>query len=269
MNISELFSPSMIQIGSDAKNKDALLHELAALAQKNETLKKYNVDELYQAFLQREKISTTGFGNGVAIPHCTIDGIDEFVLGILIDPKGVAFDAMDSKKVHVLILIIAPQTRRTEHIKVLSAVSRILNNKSTVKQLTNLSSPEEVYALLTQALTPSSITPIQTAHTQLQVAIQDRDQFNDIIQLFSEQDNCSVSVIETHDARDYLSTMPLFASFWNSQQKGFQRIIIAVLPKGHANDVIRRINLLQESDQKEGLLVTLMDLTYAGGSLTL
>jgi len=61
-------------------------------------LTKYKPEELFNKLAEREELLSTGIGNGIALPHCTLDDLDDFVIGILVVPSGVSFKAIDKKK---------------------------------------------------------------------------------------------------------------------------------------------------------------------------
>ena len=99
-----------IQTGFDKKDKASVLKAIAALAKKNPVLSTLSEDDIFKALKEREEIGSTGFGNEIAIPHCSLEGIDEFVVGMVTAPKGVQFNAIDKKKVKVFFFIITGNT---------------------------------------------------------------------------------------------------------------------------------------------------------------
>ena len=129
MSLLESLYPECIQIGSKAVDKDGVLWEIAGLAKNNPALAAYSEGELYDALEEREKIGSTGFGEGVAIPHCSLDRLSEFVVGVLIIPGGVEFKSLDGKKTAVFFFIIGPRRERNRHIQLLSSISKLLQQK--------------------------------------------------------------------------------------------------------------------------------------------
>jgi hypothetical protein len=78
----------------------------------------------------------------------------------------------------------------------------------------------------------------------------------------------SISVLETNAAGYYLHRLPLFAAYWSESQKGFCRLILAVVDRDLCNDVIRRIQtLVEDIDKSPGVLVSVQELFYSSGSL--
>jgi len=102
-------------------------------------------DDIYHAILEREKLLSTGFGLGLAIPHAKLSGIRDFVVGLGIHKLGVPFDSLDDKPVHVLVMILGPDSRQEDYLKVLSRVTAFL--KDNRERLLNLESAQKVFDL--------------------------------------------------------------------------------------------------------------------------
>jgi mannitol/fructose-specific phosphotransferase system IIA component (Ntr-type) len=142
-NISDLLDPSCIQLELAARSKDIAVKELVQLladAGKLDGSPERYISEV----MGREKISSTGIGNGIAIPHVLVAEVDEIMMAVGRSAKGVAFEAVDGKPVHLLFLIIGPQGQNNEYLKILSKLSRYLNDRGFFEALMKIESPEEV-----------------------------------------------------------------------------------------------------------------------------
>ena len=106
------FCTECVQLGSDARNKVEVLEEIARLAKKTDLLARFREEQIFTALQEREKIGSTGFGNGIAIPHCTLEGLKEFIIGFLVIPSGFDFQALDGQKTTVLFFIPPPGSRK-------------------------------------------------------------------------------------------------------------------------------------------------------------
>lgn len=104
-----------------------------------------NPDDVYHAILEREKLLSTGFGHGLAIPHAKLKGLKDFVVGLGIHRKGIDFDAIDEKPVHVVVMILGPENQQEEYLKVLARVTAFL--KDNRERLPSMESPEEIHRL--------------------------------------------------------------------------------------------------------------------------
>lgn len=255
-------------LGGEAGSKNEVLEQLAAHAAKTEPLKKYKEKKLYELLKQREEMGSTGFGEGVAIPHCSIEGIEEFVVGLMLLPHGVDFDAIDGSPVSVIFVIIGPQEQRNRHIKILSAISKMMKTSGVTEKLLSFTSGKEVTEFLQHHLTIREEKPDTEGFCLINVYIQKEEVFDEALELLSSEVEGSLTVVETQNAGSYLNRLPLFSSYWTEGSASFNRLIQAILPRGKCNDIIRRINLIEDtSADNPGVLVTAQELMYASGSI--
>jgi PTS system nitrogen regulatory IIA component len=100
-----------------------LCHQLTATS-------KINAEEnVFLALMEREKLGSTGIGQGVAIPHGKSDATQTLVAALGISRKGVDFEALDGEPVHVIFLLVAPKDSTGQHLKALARISRLLKDK--------------------------------------------------------------------------------------------------------------------------------------------
>lgn len=133
-----------------ATSKEGALRELAALAAVQ--CGRFTEEAIYTVLLEREAIGSTGVGNGVAIPHGKIDGLEDILLCFGRSRAGINFDTGDNRPVHLLILLLSPTAKATEYLQTLARVSRIL--KSSINRQRLLASPtkEKIAALVNTPL---------------------------------------------------------------------------------------------------------------------
>ncbi len=268
MTLLEVLCEECIAIDSNPKNKQDALRLIAGLARQSPTLKHIEEDAIFSALHQREKVGTTGFGNGIAIPHCALDGISAFVVGMVIDRNGASFDALDKNPVKVFVFIIGPKEKRNEHIHLLSSISRALNDDGTMQELLAANSPAAVRENFLRHTIDTLDKQDQTEQSLFHVFVQDRDLFNDILQVFSEIDHSSISVIDANDASYYMHALPLFSGFLSEKKKGYHKVIIAAVTRALANETLRRIGTVTgDPARRSGVLVTVQDLVYCAGAL--
>ena len=115
MSISDVLDIRCIRVNSQASGKTEVLKEITELAKENQQLRAKAADEIFKALEDREKAGTTGFGDGIAIPHCSFEDIDHFVVGMMTFAGGVAFESVDRKPVFALFFIIGPSRERNRH----------------------------------------------------------------------------------------------------------------------------------------------------------
>jgi mannitol/fructose-specific phosphotransferase system IIA component (Ntr-type) len=268
MDIMKNIQEDCIKIGSSAKTKGEVLEEIAGLAKKSSKLAGISAKLLFDKLSEREKVGTTGFGDGIAIPHCSLDNIEDFVLGVLVIPHGVDFKSMDRKRTKIFFFIIGPKEKRNEHIQILSSVSKLLKSAKTVESILAAGEPKQIVELLRVFWTKKEEARAKAFQDLFIIFVQKEQCFDDILQALSAAVQGSISVLETNNAGYYLHKLPLYTSFWSEKKRIFSRVIMAVVDKDLSNDVIRRIYMACENIDKEpGVLVTVHDLSFSAGSI--
>ncbi len=141
-SLSRLLTPDRIQ-WLDQGTKTDCLHALVDCLSRSAELE--GPEEIFGAILEREKLLSTGFGLGLAIPHAKLKSIRDFVVGLGIHREGVNFDSLDEKPVHVLVMILGPDSQQEDYLKVLSRVTAFL--KDNRERLLTLTTSQQVYEL--------------------------------------------------------------------------------------------------------------------------
>tara|TARA_B100001105_G_C22390196_1_gene443997 strand:+ start:374 stop:817 length:444 start_codon:yes stop_codon:yes gene_type:complete len=141
-SLSRLISPERIT-RIDEDNKDDCLRSLVKCLSESESLG--NEDSIFEAIMDRERLLSTGFGLGLAIPHAKLNIIDDFIVGLAIHRDGVPFDSLDEQPVHILVMILGPDQKQDEYLKVLSRVTAFLKDQR--EKILSLEDNEEIYKL--------------------------------------------------------------------------------------------------------------------------
>ena len=148
MKISELLSPAAIAGDLRARGKNDLLVELTeTLRQAQGSLDR---DEVVRVLQERERLGSTGIGEGVAIPHGKLKHIDKLLISFGRSRHGVDFDSMDGKPTHLFFLLVAPEESVGVHLKTLARISKLLKNSEVRQRLLNAESNEELYSVITE-----------------------------------------------------------------------------------------------------------------------
>ena len=142
MNLSELFDEASVLLDVEPQSKDELLQGILADFDSKKLIKDF--DNALKDVIEREKVMSTGIGNGVAIPHAYTDGVDRLVSGFFRTREPVDFDALDGKDVDLFFIILGPKASRRNHIKVLAKISRLLNNEEFRQNLRGATTAEDV-----------------------------------------------------------------------------------------------------------------------------
>ncbi|UCB45849.1 MAG: PTS sugar transporter subunit IIA [Spirochaetota bacterium] len=268
MNLLESIREECIHIGSTAKNKEEVLKEIVSLALKSPLLSDVSQKYLFDKLMARERIGSTGFGHGIAIPHCILDDIEDFIVGVLIAPDGVEFESLDEELTTIFFFIIAPKEKRNEHIQILSSISKIVKSQEIMRNLQKAKEIRDVLEQLNKFLILGEELRSRKQQCLFTIFVQKEEKFEEILQSLSAAVQGSISVVESNNAGYYLYKLPLFASFWSEKVRRFSRVIFAVVDKDLSNDVIRRINMVVEDMESEpGVLLAVHDLSYSAGSI--
>ncbi len=104
---------------------------------------------IFEVLLERERLGTTGVGNGIAIPHGKLASLKRLHALFARLEQPIDFDSIDEQPVDLICLLLAPQTAGADHLKALAQVSRLLRDRGICEKLRGASTPEAIYALLT------------------------------------------------------------------------------------------------------------------------
>lgn len=103
-----------------------------------------NPDLFRKAVFDREEITSTGIGGGIAIPHVRMEEVKETTIGIAIVPEGVDFDAIDNQPVHLIVLFATPKNKDKEYLQLVAKVMQALRDESLYQRLLKCQSPHQV-----------------------------------------------------------------------------------------------------------------------------
>ena len=149
MKIRDLLAAESIQLSGTAAGKQEALDKMVDLMAKSGKIN--DVETYRKGVYAREEESTTGIGEGIAIPHCKSDAVDRPGLAAMVLPDGVDFDSLDGEKVDLIFLIAAPNTKENVHLDVLSKLSVLLMDEEFTKNLRNAKTVEEFLSIIDAA----------------------------------------------------------------------------------------------------------------------
>ena len=150
MEIAEMISPSSVVANLRVTSKKQALQELAKKAAE---VTGQPERAIFEVLIERERLGTTGVGNGIAIPHGKLPGLDRlYGLFARLDMP-IEFDAIDEQPVDLICLLLAPETAGADHLKALARISRLLRDGTICKKLRGSETPDAIYALLTESTT--------------------------------------------------------------------------------------------------------------------
>jgi PTS system nitrogen regulatory IIA component len=146
MRLVEIINRASIGVDLRSTSKPEVLAELAGLLACS--LPDADPEEIARTLMERERLATTGVGEGVAIPHGKLPGIRRIVAALGIARTGIPFDAVDGQPVRVLVALLAPPESTGDHLKALARVSRLLKDPAFRQRLIDSSSGEDAWRII-------------------------------------------------------------------------------------------------------------------------
>lgn len=148
MDLGDLLTAEDVFPTLKAKSKKHVLQELAHIA-----ATKTGLDErdIFDVLLQRERLGSTGVGQGVAIPHGRLPSIDRIICIFARLNEPINFEALDDGPVDLVFLLLAPETAGADHLKALARISRLIREPQTLDKLRGSREQSALYSVLTEA----------------------------------------------------------------------------------------------------------------------
>ena len=146
MELIELLAPEAVLPSLRVHSKKQLLNELSARAAQLTGLPERRI---FETLTERERLGSTGMGQGIAIPHGRLAGLPHIVGIFARLETPIAYDAIDDQLVDLVFLLLAPEDAGADHLKALARVSRLLRNQAATEKLRAAKTAEAVYAILT------------------------------------------------------------------------------------------------------------------------
>ncbi|MBN06137.1 PTS IIA-like nitrogen regulatory protein PtsN [Ponticaulis sp.] len=147
MEIHEILTAEAVVPHLKASSKKQALQELSRVAAE---LTELDQREIFDMLIERERLGTTGVGEGIAIPHGKLNALDRLHGVFARASRAIEFDAIDDRPVDLVFLLLAPEAAGADHLKALARVSRLLRDPSTCDKLRGCETRDAIYALLTQ-----------------------------------------------------------------------------------------------------------------------
>jgi len=145
MKILDFLHKETIIVELKATNKKEVIEELTLPVSR---FTKANHEELVRVLHERELLGSTGIGDGIGIPHGKLKGLASLILGVGLSQKGIDFDAMDNKPIHIFFLLLASDNSTGLHLKLLARISKILKDPSFKKNLLSSEAAQDVISII-------------------------------------------------------------------------------------------------------------------------
>jgi PTS system nitrogen regulatory IIA component len=145
MSLTDLITPNAVVPALKVNSKKQAIQELAALAAQ---LTGHGESVIAEILLQREKLGSTGVGNGIAIPHGKLPKLGKLFGLFARLERPIDFEALDSQPVDLVFLLLAPETAGADHLKALARIARLLRDPDVARKLRASQDAEALYAVL-------------------------------------------------------------------------------------------------------------------------
>lgn len=276
MKITDTLADELCRVDFAANSKEEALQKMAALGAEWPALKSFGATRLYEILSEREAMVSTGLGGGVAIPHARLDGLKEFVVYALVAPKGVVFDALDERPVHLFLVIFAPTDRNTEHLRLLAALSRMMAQPARKKELlsaTTTSALQEVIRrICAEEDAPVKLTPSKGLNKVLLIILFYEEDLQTVLEYLVEQGVNGAIITEGKGMGTYVSAMPLFASFLGFMREDHSNahVIMTVVDAACEQAIIGGIeNITGDLEKKQGAMLISFEATTCKGTMSM
>jgi len=146
MKLSEIFTPQLIVSDLKAHDKKGVLEELSqVITEQNPSLNKRS---LLQVLLERERLGSTGIGDGIALPHGKLAELSNLLISFGRSTNGLDFDSIDEQPAYLFFLLLAPENSAGMHLTALAKISRMLKDANFRQRLMGAKSKNEIYKVI-------------------------------------------------------------------------------------------------------------------------
>ena len=145
MQLSDFLDFDAIKPALPGGNKKALLQQLASLAAQRLS---FDSGAIHASLIEREQLGSTGFGQGVAIPHGKIEGLKQIYCLLARLPAPLDYKAIDGRPVDLVFLLLSPPDAGADHLKALATISRVTRNAATLEKVRGARSRDALAAVL-------------------------------------------------------------------------------------------------------------------------
>lgn len=145
--LSDFLSPESVLTDLNVSNKKQALEHLSAFAAMQTGI---DANIILDLLLQRERLGSTGVGEGFAVPHSKVKGLDHMFGAAALLEKPIDYDSLDGEQVDILFLLLAPEDSGADHLKALARIARQFRQPGFLKKIRSAHTPAALYILLTE-----------------------------------------------------------------------------------------------------------------------
>lgn len=147
ITLQSILTPELTQCGLPGSSKKKVLQEIARLVSLH--VPSLKEDLIFDNLIAREKLGSTGIGQGIAIPHSRLEHCQQVIGGLFTLKDAIGFDAIDNEPVDLLFVLIVPQEATSEHLELLSQIAEKFNDTELCARLREAQSDSELFEIIT------------------------------------------------------------------------------------------------------------------------
>jgi PTS system nitrogen regulatory IIA component len=198
IQFSSLFGPSQVICRTEHTDRDTILRELLRILAYEQGIG--NVQEAYEAVLERENDIPTIVGPGIAMPHARLPNIDKIVVGIATSQKGIVYAGNIDNPIKLIILTLAPKASPAAYLQAVSSLAKICQDPTTADVVAQLSTPEKVWSFFNRGgiVLPSYVRACDIMKP-VKVKLQEHDTLEQAIDLFVRYGLRDLPVLDKDD----------------------------------------------------------------------
>ncbi|MCK5133869.1 MAG: PTS sugar transporter subunit IIA [Candidatus Sabulitectum sp.] len=271
MKISSILDISGCRSKLSASTKEEALRIMSDLLSKNKASGTETVDSLLKGMMDREELGSTGMGDGIAIPHCRLAGMKSFALTLTVCDKGIAWDSIDGRSVHIICAIAGPVDGTDEHLRLLAGAARVLSNSKARYELINSKTD---FAMRETFL--YHLSPVTSSHSResrkklLLMVLQEEKAYNDVMELFLEMGVEGAVTVNSDMMGPMLSNVPIFAGFMDvlGRSRPEPRLLLTLIPEEEVGNTVAAVEAITgDLDNHRGACIIVLDTVSIRGSL--
>lgn len=271
MDVLQLVDEQLCEVKAQLKDKPQLIRKVSELLAKK--FKNHSVDSIYNQLMEREKLGSTGFGDGLAIPHAKLENIDSFGVAIVTLKKGIDFDSIDKKKVKIAIAIIGPQDQQKEYLRLLASISKNIKNTNI---LTEMSVAHSIGALVEAfekgaiALESDTTKKDTTKNKLVIINIRENRYFDQVLHHLLEDKISDAVVLNSMSVENFLADSPLFSGFLNflAERGGTCKTIMVAVHNDQLPKLTEEIeSITGDLNTHTGVQIIAFDISFIKGAI--
>ncbi len=146
MTLQDILSQDCTVCAVSGASKKRILDKICTIAATK--INGYSPFELHESLMKREKMGSTGIGNGIAIPHGRLANTEQVVAVLMTTEEEIAFDAIDGRPVDIFIALFVPEDCCQEHLCSLQSIAKLFSNKKITKQVRKCQNDQQLFELI-------------------------------------------------------------------------------------------------------------------------